>query len=48
MEFVLYIFVNWINKPQEIAKGSKKTSPHFIRGYYNKIFFFIKSLQESE
>ena len=39
MKYVLFTFVNWITKFQEIIECSKKTIASFKRGNYNKIFF---------
>ena len=36
---VLFGLVNFINKFQEIAEGSKKTSACFKQGNYKKVFF---------
>ena len=34
------LVINWINKLQEIVDGSEKSSTHFIKGNYNKIFLY--------
>ena len=39
MKYVLVTLVNWINELPEIEVGSTKTTPHFKRVSYNKIFF---------
>ena len=39
MKCVLFTPVNWINKLQELAEGSEKTSSRFKKDNYNKIFF---------